>query len=757
MAEVQKYSLKEKLTEADEKLTNSTSLYGMSALTIPRYINSMRSVMFTNHLKQFLTPLNPDYPFVFTNAENLVGEHSSGYKKVKHESEVYRKVVKFGDILGYENANVYKLFIFDKKKKKFDVIERKETEDLTENFGFNYNNDEIDKYSEGDTIKKNTVLYKSTSYDDDMFYGYGKNTCVMYTLDPYTSEDAAVVSRTYADSFRTIETEKIQIKLNDNDFLLNLYGEEDGDYKPLPDIGETCTGILGAIRTQYNNQLLYDFKSSSLNKIHDGDRIIYANDTNEIVDITIFSNNEEIVDTIFNVQINKYLESQNKYYQEIYDTCKDIMDSGYDYSAEIDYLFKRSGEMLDTKKRWKEGDSAFANMVIEVTIRKEVPLRKGQKISGRYGNKSVISEIREDSEMPFTEDGRRVDLLLNLLAIINRTTSFAIYELIITSICYKTSQRMKSLDSYKDKEKLMFDMINEFNEIQCDEMKKEYNKLSKFEKKKVIDDAIEDGIYINQSSVKETKPIFYRIKDILDKYDWLEADYVYINDSNGRKVKTLSRHWIGDMYIIKLKQSDRRGFSGRSTGTIDIKGLPTRSFKSKNHMEKHSDSAIRFGESETLNFSIGVPSEDIALFNSLYRTSIKGREQLVKSMFNFDGKDNKNKVKIDTAYTSRVAEIFNVFFKSLGLEIDYVDDDDVLRGYDDTEIKLHTTKNGETLLCTDYQFFLKERYEEIKEEILKENIIMTDEQLRSEIEARLKERRFINGPLYDEDGTLLFE
>ena len=228
-------------------------------------------------------------------------------------------------------------------------------------------------------------------------------------------------------------------------------------------------------------------------------------------------------------------------------------------------------------------------------------------------------------------------------------------------------------------------------------------------------------------------------------------------DSNGRKVKTLSRHWIGDMYIIKLKQSDRRGFSGRSTGTIDIKGLPTRSFKSKNHMEKHSDSAIRFGESETLNFSIGVPSEDIALFNSLYRTSIKGREQLVKSMFNFDGKDNKNKVKIDTAYTSRVAEIFNVFFKSLGLEIDYVDDDDVLRGYDDTEIKLHTTKNGETLLCTDYQFFLKERYEEIKEEILKENIIMTDEQLRSEIEARLKERRFINGPLYDEDGTLLFE
>lgn len=755
MAEVQKYSLKEELSKMDNDLMNSTSLYGMSALTIPRYINSMRSVMFCSHLKQYLTPLNPDFPYVFTNAENLVGEHSSGYKRVKHKCEVYRKIVKYGDILDPSDVNVYKLFIFDKKKKKYDVIERKEVEDLTENFGFNYNNDEIDKYSEGDVIPKDTVLYKSTSYDEDMNYRFGKNTVVMYTLDPYTSEDAAVVSRSYADSFRTIETEVIQIKLNDNDFLLNLYGR-DGEYKPLPDIGETCTGILSAIRTQFNEQLLYDFKSSSLNRIQDGDRVVYANDTNEIVDITIYSNNEEIVDTIFNTQINKYLESQNRYYKEIYDTCKEIIKSGYDYSQEIDYLFKRSKEMLDTKKRWKEGDSAFSNMIIEVTIRKEVPLRNGQKITGRYGNKSVISEIRDDNDMPYTADGRRVDLLLNLLAIINRTTSFAIYELIMTSICYKTRQRMKLLDSYKEKEKLLFDIIYEFNEIQYDEMKSVYDKLPENEKKKVIDEAIYDGIYINQSPVKETKAIFYRIKDILEKYDWLKPDEVYINQ-NGRKIKTLSKHWIGNMYILKLKQSDRRGFSSRSTGTIDIRGLPTRSYKSKNHMEKHSDSAIRFGEFETLNFSIGVPSDDIALFHSMYRTSTKGREQLVKSMFNFDGSENKNNIKIDNSYTSRVAEVFNVIFKSLSLEIDFVDEESVLRGYDSENVKVHETKDGETVLCTDYEFFLKQRLDEIKEEILAENIIMTNEQLKKEIDARLRERKYINGSLYDEDGSLLFE
>ena len=379
MAEVQKFSLKEELSEKDKLLYNSQALYGMTSLTWPRYINSMRSTMFTAHLKQFLTPVSPDFPYVFTNAENLVGEHSSGYRKVNNKCTVFRKCVKFEDIL--DNPNIYKLFIFDEEKQQFDVVERKEIEDLTENFGYQYQNKFIDNLDEGDVIEPDSVLYKSSSYDDDMNYRYGKNPVVMYTLEPYTSEDAAVIRKGFAEQFTTIETEIISIKMNDNDYLLNLRGDE-YDYKPIPDIGEKVTGILASIRTQFNNQILYDFKSDSLSKIHDGDRTVYINGTHEIVDITIYSNNEEIVDTPFNGQINKYLRSQNKYYKEIYDTCEEIIKSGFDYSKEIDYLFKRSAEMLDIEKRWKEGDAAFSNMIIEITTRKVRPLANGQKITG---------------------------------------------------------------------------------------------------------------------------------------------------------------------------------------------------------------------------------------------------------------------------------------------------------------------------------------------------------------------------------------
>lgn len=599
-SEIQKYSMREELKKADQKYQGSLALLGMTALTFPGYINSMRSTMFTSHLKQFVNLLEPEYPLVFTNAENVVGKYSNAYKRVKHKCKVYKKIAKFEDIL--DEPLTYKLFIFDEKTKKFDVITRKVCEDLTENFGFDYNNEEIDKYDDGDIIPADTVLYKSTSYDEDMNYAYGRNVNVMYTLDPFTSEDAAKASKSLAKALSSIETEVITIGLNDNDYFINLQGENEtwslvpdkkGKYKPLPEIGEVVSGHLAAIRRQFNNQLLYDFKADSLNKIQDGDVVYYIGNGNQVIDYTIYNNNENVVDTVFSKQINKYLRSQNEYYRKIFDTCVEIIQSGYEYSREIDYLYKRSKEMLDDKKKWKENDKAFSNMVIKITVRKVRPLTKGQKLTGRYGNKSVISEILDDEDMPFTEDGRRVDLMLNLLAIINRTTSFPLFEMMINSITYQIRKRMAATTDYKEKEKLLFDIIYQLNEDQHDKMWKEYLEMSEDEKKDCIDEAIENGIYIHQNPLWETKPIFYRLRDILEKYPWLSADNVYIRKW-GRTYKTLQKAWIGQMYIIKLKQSPVRGHSVRSTGALDTKGLPTRSYRSRSHLEQYSGTPIRF-------------------------------------------------------------------------------------------------------------------------------------------------------------------
>ena len=502
--------------------------------------------MFTSHLKQFLNLLEPDYPYLFTNNENLVGEYSSGYKRAKSNLKVFRKIKKYEDLT--DEVKYYKLFVFNTETQTYEVIDRKVCEELTENFGFDYNNDNIDSYEEGDMIDKDSVIYKSTSYDEYMNYSYGRNVCVMYSLDPSTSEDAAVCSKSLTEKFKSIETETIKIGLNTNDFLINLYGDKK-HYQPLPKLGQVVSDILVVSRRQFNNQLLFDFRDSSLREIHEGDQIRYTEKDVEIVDYKIYNNNEERYDNPFYEQLNEIMDAQDKYYREILETCEEIINSGYKYSRDIDYLYKRSQEMLDKEKKWRENDTCYGNLELEITIRRVSPLAKGSKITGRYGNKSVISEIRDDEDMPYTKDGRRVDLILNLLAIINRTTSMPITELFITGAAYQVRQHMKELPTLEEKENELFNFIQVFNEKQYDEMYRDYKKLKKKEREQYIQDAIDDGIYIHQLPMWETMPIFYRCQNMLKQFPYIKQDDVYIKKW-GREIKVLSKYFIGHQYIL---------------------------------------------------------------------------------------------------------------------------------------------------------------------------------------------------------------
>lgn len=740
---IQKYSLVEDLLAADKKYEGSTALLGKTALTFPSYNDAMRTNMNTTHLNQLLNLINPDFPLVFTNAENLVGKYSDGYKKVKHKCKVYKKIVKYEGLV--KHPNIYTLFIFDEKEKKFRVIKRKPMEDLTENFGYEYDTSVIDSLKENDEIKKGTILYKSKSYDEYMDYCFGKNVMTMYTSDSDTTEDSAVISESLSKKLVSVESEKIYIGLNDNDYLLNLYGDRgnvldsknpDEYYRPLPDIGMKVDGNLIASRRLFKNQILYDFKQDSLNEIHDGDNVYSVDNDTEIIDYTFYENAEERKETMFTHQMNKYLRAQDKYYRAILRTCEEIMNSGYDYDRDIDYLYKHSIEMTEKKKKWKEGDSAFSNMVIEVTIRKYCPLNIGQKIAGRYGNKSVVSKIVPDEEMPFTDDGRRVELLMNLCAIPNRTTAFPMYEISLSSMTYKIRQKMRNM-TLKEQEAIFFKFLMIFNRKQYQVFWKKYSSLDEVGKEDFMNSVIEEGFYLHQPPLWEEERIFYRIEKLRKEFPWAVDDSYNIRLENGQVVKALNDSDIGMMYILKLKQTDRRGFSARNTGAIDIKGLPTRSYKSRAHLERNSETPIRFGEYETLNFKIGLGMEDIAAFHALYRTSVKGRKDLVKMMFK-NPEDSSYIDTIDASYTNRVNEIFNVILKSLSIGIKFIDKNNIIHPTNIFEYSMHKYKN-KNVLCSDYQLKLLQIVEKLREEYMRERGICKKEELDNYIEKEIKD------------------
>ncbi len=57
---------------------------------------------------------------------------------------------------------------------------------------------------------------------------------------------------------------------------------------------------------------------------------------------------------------------------------------------------------------------------VEVRVAQMRKIKTGDKLSGRHGNKGVISTVLPEEEMPFLEDGTPVDVVLNPLGIISR-------------------------------------------------------------------------------------------------------------------------------------------------------------------------------------------------------------------------------------------------------------------------------------------------------------------------------------------------
>lgn len=144
--------------------------------------------------------------------------------------------------------------------------------------------------------------------------------------------------------------------------------------------------------------------------------------------------------------------------------------------------------------------------------------------------------------------------------------------------------------------------------------------------------------------------------------------------------------------------------------------------------------------------------EDIAIFHALYRTSIKGRGDLLKAVVT----NKRLGPSLDDVYISRVAEIFKVKMKALGIEVAFIDEDDDLLTFDDEIMNVHHF-NGKEIVCTNYQLFVLEQEDKIRQEVLTEYPAIMQSDLIKEIKKRIDDRFYITNIKYNEDGTLLLE
>jgi DNA-directed RNA polymerase subunit beta len=112
----------------------------------------------------------------------------------------------------------------------------------------------------------------------------------------------------------------------------------------------------------------------------------------------------------------------------------------------------------DVSVLWSHHDPGVVTDVVRgrdgpvVVVKSLSPMRVGDKLSGRYGDKGIISHIVPDDQMPHDESGRPFEVLMNPHGTISRTNPAAIVEMALGKIAAKTGRPVvvKDFDEIED-------------------------------------------------------------------------------------------------------------------------------------------------------------------------------------------------------------------------------------------------------------------------------------------------------------------
>lgn len=674
-------NLKGKLAKLNEQFHGSDRFLGKDVLTMANKINSSRNIMFNSHLEQAVVLYNPDFAKVYTNYENEVGSFSSSYKRTEAPLKVMAKVPKFSE---YPDVN-YVLVV--KKGNEYDIIERKIGEKLTEGYCYLNVNDKIDAVKVGETLPENEVLFHSTSFDDQMNYRYGVNAKVVYMINNDTLEDAILATEDFADQTLSHYMEDVEVNVNGNDILGNIYGEG-MEYKAFPDIGEKTKGTILVSRRRINYEhALYDLQNENLKMINNNtDMVFYAEGT--LIDIDVYCNQdlEKIEKYFYNSQIVKYLKMSREYYQKLVEVLGPIVENPKaKCSDDLTHLYRRAKDALNPAVQWKNEKSDFDNIVISFKILKEQRLHVGSKIVGKYGNKGVISKLVKREDMPYTimPDGTKLyaDLVFNALGVVNRLNPAQLYELELNFIAENIQHRLRSMSKMSEKVPYFFDFMRMVNAEQASLLERYFNSLDKAGRVKFFADIDEKGIYLHQPPFWGNVS-FDQLADIYDAYPWIQPYVCYIGDQ-----QIQNRLIIGDAYIMKLKHEPKGKFSARSTSYINMKGIPSKSLNYKKNQNLYSTTPIRLGEMEIDNLLLTQRPDEVVRMSSMYSGSEANRHQLVETLLTEDVLDLEE-IILDNPSDNHNREILDVYFKSIGIALEGDED-----GIDISDLLPETTED----------------------------------------------------------------
>lgn len=644
-----------------------------------------RKIMQGIQKEQSIQLCKAETPIIMTGYENKFAYLSSNYVKTDTQYKLIDKIYKY--------SNKYYALLYDVGNKMLHCIERVAYEYRTEIYGINIDNSGLDRINIGETIPKGTTLVRSDSFDEEDNKTDGINLTTVYMALGLTTEDPIVVSESAANRFKSPLFNEIEVVINENDIPLNIYGD-DNYYKAFPNIGENIkdSTVCAIRRERKDDEALYSQSKERLKQLMISDTT-YISD-GEIVDIDVYCNNPDKLEDMYYQQLKEYYEKNINFCINLYKAVDKFMDShpGVKMSYDLQSIYRKCKDTANGVPYIK--DKVFNNIILKIVTRDNKVLRKGDKITDRYGGKGVISAILPDDKMPlYYRNGNwyPVDAIYNSSTIINRLNPGQSFE---TELTWIGSKLLEAIGTYwypAKNEDMMSGMSYASRSLVINDAEQtvlKYLSLINMDyaadfhriiMSTPIEMRIEEMDYLVESgnipviiTPMKNEMTIDILKNIYNTFPWIKEEYLYINqkDSNGniRKVRTNRPLVVGKKYIYRLKQLAEEKFSAVSLASTNIRGENTKTKANKMHISPIAKTPVRIGGMEASEL-MQLPECQFTVEALMMLSTAPTARRMMRQLLVGDPFDRN--IVLDENARSRNVEIANAYLKCLGLKLEF--------------------------------------------------------------------------------------
>jgi DNA-directed RNA polymerase subunit beta len=321
------------------------------------------------------------------------------------------------------------------------------------------------------------------------------------------------------------------------------------------------------------------------------------------------------------------------------------------FDGAIDELNKRFENKVDKLQRGDELPPGVMKMA-KVFVAVKRKLQPGDKMAGRHGNKGVISKIVPIEDMPYTEDGTSVDIVLNPLGVPSRMNVGQILETHLGWACNGLGRQVSDMLDEVQRGKPIESLRKTLKEVYSEPVFNE--EIADLGDEEVLELAgnLRGGIPV-------ATPVFdgAREDDITTMLTAAGLDTSgQVRLIDGRTGEAFERNvTVGYIYMLKLHHLVDDKIHARSIGPYSLVTQQPLGGKAQFGGQRFGEMEVwaleAYGAAYTLQEMLTVKSDDVSGRTKVYEAIVKG----------------------DDNFEAGIPESFNVLVKelrSLGLNVD---------------------------------------------------------------------------------------